>query len=519
MAGIDLLADLALVGLVETGVAPLALVDGEHLDIGSPLLLIGYPGDSTRQPRPALTQALVSRLREQESFGITYLQVDTPMAGGQSGGIAVTMEGDVIGLTGYRVTDVRLGLIASAADIAPRLDAMLAAPVGEFRGGEPARGDTQHTFEMSNNWIHQAFIVHAPVGTLITAEVDGQGDAVLIIQDTLNIDSFVADETAEGTEAAQLTTTTAGPHFVIVRQRNPLPITYTLQSNQTLIPYVDPDDGRTLDTGDVYQGMSDYPVDIDVYTLLLTKDEEANINLSSLLIDPFLIVESVALGIDSLVRDDDSGEGVLGWDAELTYRAANTGSFRVLATDVLGRRSGGYQIRVREPYAAAPTPMGPPATTTPAPSPIGRVARYESRFYPFAISYPAGYDAEPEIELCRVYARCFAAPSGQVIIGIDEFELTEFNGRPVTLEDIRQELETRSLNAGLQLVSHEEITSDANTPAVVSIFEEPDRGLRYKVFNYILEPNFLFRVVYHYLESDYNEEMTDYLISTFEVTR
>ena len=291
VAGVDLLVDLALVGPVETDIAPLTLVDGEALAVGSPLLLIGYPGDTTRYPRPALTQTLVSRLREYESLGMTYLQVDAPVAGGQSGGIAVTMDGQVIGLTGHRFTEAGLGLVASATDILSRLPSLLAEPAGAVRGGDPAQGATQHTFEIEDNWSHRVFIVDAPPGTTITAEVEGDGDAVLVIQDTTDVDSIVADETSEGIEEAQLVTTRQGPHFVIIRQHNDQPATYSLTSNQTLIPYTDPDDGRTLALGEVYQGLSDYPVDIDVFKLLLSTDEEANINLSSLLIDPFILVE------------------------------------------------------------------------------------------------------------------------------------------------------------------------------------------------------------------------------------
>ena len=517
VAGVDLLLDLALVGPVETDVAPLTLVDGEALAVGSPLLLIGYPGDTTRNPRPALTQTLVSRLREYESLGITYLQVDAPVAGGQSGGIAVTMDGEVIGLTGHRFTEAGLGLVASAADILPRLPSLLAEPDGALRGGDPALGATQHTFEIEDNWSHRVFTVAAPVGTTITAEVEGDGDAVLVIQDTTDVDSIVVDETSEGVEEAQLVTTRQGPHFVIIRQHNDQPSAYTLTSNQTLIPYTDPDDGRTLALGEVYQGLSDYPVDIDVFKLLLSTDEEANISLSSLLIDPFVLVESVALGVDSIVEDEDSGGGLFDWDAEMTYRALNTGSFRILATDSSGHNAGGYQITVREPYPNAPTPIAPAPTMTPAPSPIGRVGRYESPDFPFAIAYPASYDTQAAIELCRAYSHCFVAPGSGAIIGIVEGQLGEIDGRPFTLEDLRADLEASSLESGLQVLSHQEIITQAGAPALVSSFEELDAAYRVKVFTYLLEPNVMFRLVFIYSAERF-EEVFDYMVSSFEVT-
>ena len=150
---------------------------------------------------------------------------------------------------------------------------------------------------------------------------------------------------------------------------------------------------------------------------------------------------------------------------------------------------------------------------------IGLVARYESPIFPFAISYPAGYDAESGVEWCQTYTRCFVAPGQQAIIGILEYELAELDGRPVTLEDVRLELEASSVDRGLLLIGHDEIISQANTPATISTFEVPTTDTRFKVFTYILEPNLFFRVVFLYRTSDYHEEMTDYLISTFEVTQ
>lgn len=518
VAGVDLLVDLALLGPIDTSIVPLSLTDGEQLAVGSPLLLIGYPGDVTRQPRPALTQTLVSRLREQESFGMTYLQVDSPVAGGQSGGIAVTMEGDVIGLTGHRVTEVGFGIVTSAADILPRMETMLGEPTGAFRGAKPERGNVQHKFEIADNLAHRAFVVDVPIGTLITAEVSGDGDAVLIIQDTQDIDSVISDEPYGGVEKARLTTTTGGPHFVIVRQHNKWPTTYTLKSNQTLIPYVDPDDGHTLKVGEVYQGMSDYPVDVDVYSLDMTKEQAVNINLSSMLIDPYLLVWPVALGPEGLVEDSDSGDGLFNWDAEMTYLAPNTGGHRILATDMFGRRAGGYQITIREPYADAPTPISPLPTMTPAPSPIGPLMRYESSDFPFAISYPASYDSDSDVEFCRYFSDCFMARNGQAIMGILESELTDNDGRPVTLEDLRDHLETNQIEMGLKLIGHDDLITPDDTPALLSTFEDPKTGVRTRIFTYLLEPNLMFRVVFMYQNASY-EEITDYLIRTFEVIR
>ena len=52
----DLLADLAVLGPLDTKQPPLTLADGENLPIGSEIYLIGYPGEVEDLPEPTLTR-------------------------------------------------------------------------------------------------------------------------------------------------------------------------------------------------------------------------------------------------------------------------------------------------------------------------------------------------------------------------------------------------------------------------------------------------------------------------------
>ncbi|MCI0395184.1 MAG: serine protease, partial [Chloroflexi bacterium] len=52
----DWIADLAVLGPIETAVAPQALVNGEELVIGSEVYLIGYPGEVDEFPEPTITR-------------------------------------------------------------------------------------------------------------------------------------------------------------------------------------------------------------------------------------------------------------------------------------------------------------------------------------------------------------------------------------------------------------------------------------------------------------------------------
>ena len=81
----DLMGDLAVIGPLDTDIAPLELVDGEDLIIGSDLFLVGYPGEAEKFPQPTFSKGLLSRLRQWEAIEMTYFQTDAAVAGGQSG--------------------------------------------------------------------------------------------------------------------------------------------------------------------------------------------------------------------------------------------------------------------------------------------------------------------------------------------------------------------------------------------------------------------------------------------------
>ena len=85
----DLIGDLALIGPLDTDLSPLALVNGEDIAIGSDVYLVGYPGEPEPFPQPTISRGLISRLRQRDAIGMTYLQTDAAIAGGQSGGVLV----------------------------------------------------------------------------------------------------------------------------------------------------------------------------------------------------------------------------------------------------------------------------------------------------------------------------------------------------------------------------------------------------------------------------------------------
>lgn len=66
VAGWDLVADLALVGPIETEIEPVRLVGGGDLPIGSDVYLIGYPDEEATPPQPSITTGILSQLHRWE---------------------------------------------------------------------------------------------------------------------------------------------------------------------------------------------------------------------------------------------------------------------------------------------------------------------------------------------------------------------------------------------------------------------------------------------------------------------
>ena len=118
VVGWDPLADLAVLGPVNVSAPPLELVNGETMTPGSELFLVGYPDEVDLFPQPSITRGILSRFREWDRLGMTYLQTDTAIAAGQSGGGLVNSRGEVVGISTF-FNEAGFVLATSAADDVP----------------------------------------------------------------------------------------------------------------------------------------------------------------------------------------------------------------------------------------------------------------------------------------------------------------------------------------------------------------------------------------------------------------
>ena len=70
------MADLAVLGPVDTNVSPVVFAKGEDVGIGSDVYLIGYPGDQGGSPEPTIARGIVTRIRDWPAIDMTYVETD-----------------------------------------------------------------------------------------------------------------------------------------------------------------------------------------------------------------------------------------------------------------------------------------------------------------------------------------------------------------------------------------------------------------------------------------------------------
>ena len=503
---VDLMADLAILGPIDTEKAGVPLVDGEDLVIGADVFLIGYPGEVNEFPQPTITRGLISRLREWDALGITYFQSDATIGSGQSGGVLVSEIGDVIGISGFYFSEAAFALVASASDLQPRIDTLIAGeridPIGDWRLPLGKPGRESDYVNLNGYWDQAIFLINEPAKTELEIELDGDEDGVLTVYDLYGFSLIFANEGFSGVEFGQASTELDAPHFLIVEQDAFHTAFLRLESNQTLIPYSEVIENHRLSFGEEVLAKIDFPGDHDVYKISLNEGQIINIQVDSVLIDPYvLIVPDRPFHDDEIISDDDSGQGVFGLNAELTYQAPESGRYVILVTDRLSYGFGGYSLTVGETYEGAPTPVAIPPTATPIASEFGDLANYTDPRSGFTISYPQTWQDAPSNSffrnVCQSVTACFASRDDGVLMILVE-DLSEFGLAGLTLDEYVDFLLDRQANDIYELVLDESFITES--------------GLNGRVIGFSIQDGLLYSLRVIYLEDDIAYNAT-YLVS------
>ena len=524
LAGRDLLADLALLGPIATAAPSVELVDREDLETGSEVFLIGYPGEVEKFPQPTITRGIVSRKREWNAIGMTYFQTDATITRGQSGGVLISEDGEVIGISGFTFSAADFGLAASAADIRPLVESLLA---GEDIDGPGDRlvptsgGGTSNDFTLDSGRRAAAFVTSPPAGTVLDIRVESELDvAVMIVDPTGDVAAF-ANNSASGTESVSVETEKEGPHFVIVRTWEDGPGIVEVSSNVDLAAYDDPDDGATIAAGESVMGVIDYHSDADAFSIALSEGEAVEITVDAVLVDARVLVDFVGATRVQGMQDDDSGGGLFGTNARIVYRAPHEGEYFIRVRDARDSKVGGYILTVTEapPDAEAVSPPGAARVD----SPFGPMAVYESDRHGFSIQHPADWTPQgpDRLRSFRVEA-AFSNRAEDSFFFVASEDLEEDGEDDTTSLDEYVDVMLDNLAGavpGFDLVSREETTTDDGLRVVTLAYTGFTGTAHYYRLVHVSDDGLAFVFTYVTASEAFEEigEIANYSFGTFRL--
>ncbi len=372
VVGWDPMADLAVLGPVNVPAQPLSLEDGEVLSPGSELFLVGYPAEVDQFPAPTITRGILSRFREWDRLGMTYLQTDASIAGGQSGGALVNSRGEVVGISTFSFSEAGFGLATSSADNAPIVQRLIQS--GDTVGLGDRRlpsgsGAFEFSVELANLWDARAFVLEGVAGTILQAGIDGPEDGSFLVSAPYGL-LMEADDTGSGIESGEAELLVDGVHFLQVVALEFQSSRFDLGSTIRLKPFHDPDDGAIIAVGETIAGNVDFYFDADWYSIELDEGETVRISTDSINVDTQIYVDFPGSQPEQIVYDDDSGEGLSGLNAELVYRAPHAGDYFIAVSDASGGNTGGYYLSVEQAPRGSETVYVTPSEDTPVSIPL-----------------------------------------------------------------------------------------------------------------------------------------------------
>ena len=494
VVGWDSMADLAVLGPVDVQARPSKLGDGEDLAPGSELFLVGYPAEVDEFPEPTITRGILSRFRDWERLGMTYLQTDASIAGGQSGGALVNSLGEVIGISTFSFSEAGFGLATSAADNALIVERLIQGDLTSELGDRrlPAGGGAFEFYvELANVWDSRTFVLDAAAGTTLGVELEGTEDGLFRVYDPFGL-LLEVDDGFTGTEFGALELLADGVHFLQVETLSGESSTFDLTSTIRLKPFHDPDDGRTIVVGETVAGSIDFHFDWDWYSIRLEEGETVTISTDSINVDTLLYVDFPNSRDDQVVSDDDSGGGLFGINSELVYRAPNTGEYLIVVTDAVGDSFGGYYLSVeqaREGTETVHVPTGPQLVEGQVvESPFGEMLIFEDPSGYFEVQTPQDWiEEEPDPSQYEVFRAYDFEENSTITVYVEE-------GIIISLTEYADALETGFLDAGAEDLTRETVQTAQGLPAV--LFEWSIDGGAFAWLTYVSDDGVAIDIAY-----------------------
>jgi S1-C subfamily serine protease len=379
----DWLSDLALIGPM-----PFDELSGEiptvdfgssaTVEIGDNVYLIGYPGEVESQPEPAMTSGTLSRRRLATCLGLTFLQTDAMIAGGQSGGALVDATGQLIGLSGLGgFTESNFGLVLAAEDVSAVLAGLdegsgsLSTPGGPGALRQSARVSNSdsagYLVTVTEEQPLLSVTADSPDGADVWLDIstwDGltpwwhwsQDEVDYIWDDLYALDEETSDlfyMDAFGDGAMESLEVSLGPGVYVVSTGHfshaTKEIVVTASNPLRLLEDAEPP-GGVLALGKAVTGALNHIQDVDSYRIDLQKGDTVQIQMVSIS-DP---VMSLYRNDFLVASNDDASIGLYGDGAEIIIEAGATGRYD-LYVSVLQMSPGPYVLTLDLADTDSPT--------------------------------------------------------------------------------------------------------------------------------------------------------------------
>lgn len=381
VVGIDAVADIALLGPLDADLEGLTLVPLDDVIEDEPaVFLIGYPGGvEDDEPQVSISDGVVSRLRDDDMQGLSYIQTDAAIAGGQSGGALVDGSGRVLGISGLSFAG-EFALVLTIDDVIAALDGIRDDGGTERRVMPLASDDdlvTEATIDLSEFDLGAPLLFPAGGERTIELTVD-PADEVAIEAATLFGESLGAnelylegfdelsdedleaieefDESGRFDDIDQLEEVRPGTFLIDLPADEVVVVslgvaeesTITVAADDPFLPVESTLDGEDLRVGASTRGVIDsFTLEI-VHRIEIDEPGEYEVTVSAGASDSYVTV--LAPGEEYELFDDVSGEdggGLYGLDAvyEFTVDEDDVGTWTI----VLGtwdRVTTGYVVRV-----------------------------------------------------------------------------------------------------------------------------------------------------------------------------
>ena len=355
--GVDVFADVAVLGPIKTDAPPLEFEDPAGLVGGDELYLVGYPGETDVKPEPTISRGILSRLRTVPDFDQHYVQTDAAIAHGQSGGALLDRQGHVVGVSGLSYADDKFALALAAPDVQRAIDRIKAGKGSDYHPLPNSASDTKATLAFgSPDEVHAIYVPASPGERKVHLAIPDTcaWEIVSLLGDLVAIDKARVNEIA-GTDTKVPGDTTAGgllPQGLTVSTPiSPgqwdvtLPAdtgvilsigttvaageTITLGSSAPFVSLADTDQDKPIAIGASATGIIDTYEDNDSYVIQLAVGDKISIAASSPQgdVDYAVVAPGETLANAQFVTD--GGGGLYDLDAKGTYTATVAGPHHI----------------------------------------------------------------------------------------------------------------------------------------------------------------------------------------------